>query len=113
MAAWPKGSDLRAWVAGQTISTDRLAMFDDIVAAVTEVVWGDLDPDKMPDQEGAEATRCPAGVRLAVLVLAARVDSRRQSTNGVIASGELLLRVGADDPDYRKLIAKYAVSAEP
>ncbi len=111
MAAWPTGDDLKNWIASTTISSDRLAMFDDIVAATIDVVWGDLDFSKMPDQAGPSP--CPPGVRLAVLVLAARVDSRRQSTNGVIASGELFLRVNYDDPDYRRLIARYAVSAEP
>ena len=108
--AWPTGDDLKNWIGG-TISDDRVAMFDDIVGATIDVVWGDLDPDKMPDQTSAKP--CPPGVRMAVLVLAARVDSRRQSTNGVIASGELFLRVNYDDPDYRRLIARYAVSAEP
>lgn len=110
MAEWPTGGDLARWIGGP-ISADRDILFDDIVEAVIDVVWGDLDPSKMPAQDGPDP--CPAGVRLAVLILSARVDSRRQSTNGVIASGELFVRVGVDDPDYRRLIAKYAVSAEP
>lgn len=114
MPAWPTGSDLETWIGNQTpISPPRREQFSAIVGAVIDVVWGDLDEAKMPDQAGPEAERCPAGVRIAVLILAARIDSRRQSANGVIATGELFVRVGADDPDYRRLIARYAVSASP
>jgi hypothetical protein len=47
-----------------------------------------------------------------VLILAARIDSRRQSTNGVIATGDLFVRVSRDDPDYRNLIARYEPTDE-
>lgn len=115
MARWPEGFDLADWISVGPVSDERKALYDAIVEAVTDVVWGDLDPAKMPDQtdQTAPEERCPSSVHLAVLILAARVDTRRQSTNGVIASGELFARVGADDPDYRRLIKRYAVSAEP
>lgn len=112
MAAWPTGADLSAWLTGKT-SPDRQVLYDEIVEGVTDVVWGDLDASLMPDQTLPEDQRCPGSVRMAVLILAARVDSRRQSTNGVITAGDLFVRVGRDDPDYARLIARYAVSAEP
>lgn len=113
MANWPNGADLAEWISVGPISPAREALYDTIVEAVIDVVWGDLDPAKMPDQTLALDQRCPSSVNLAVLILAARVDTRRQSTNGVIATGELFARVSADDPDYRRLIRRYAVSAEP
>lgn len=116
MAAWPTGSDLTEWLRLSTasVSDEREALFDMIVGATVDAVWADLDPSKMPDQSDPDAMkRCPDGVRLAVIILAARIDSRRQSANGVIASGELFARVSRDDPDYARLIHRYAVSAEP
>lgn len=110
VAEWPTGADLIGWV-GQPVSAGRESLYDTIVGAAIDVVMGDLDMAKMPDQTSLNP--CPESVRMAVLILAARIDSRRQSTNGVIAAGDLFVRVSRDDPDYRNLIARYAVSAEP
>ena len=112
MAAWPNGPDLSNWL-NQPVTSSREGMYEDLVAAAIDVAWGDLDAAKMPDQALPEIERCPPSVRMAVLILAARVDARRQSVNGVVASGDLFYRVSREDPDYRLLMARYAVSAEP
>lgn len=112
MARWPNDVDLAEW-AGPTLSVERRAVFPDVIAAAIDATWGDLDAAKMPAQDGVEDTRCPPSVRTAVLILAAKVASRMQSPTGVIASGDLFYRVSREDPDYRMLIARYAVSAEP
>lgn len=114
MVAWPDGQALAEWVSPGQVSVARRDLFEVIVEATIDTMWHDLDPGKMPDQDDPEPSkRCPASVALAVLILAARIETRRQSTNGVVASGELFFRVSRDDPDYWKLIRRYAVSAEP
>jgi len=112
MAAWPTAADLISYLGNA--SADRQALYGDVIDAAIDMTWGDLDALKMPDQILAlAADRCPPAVRRAVLILAAHIDTRSQSTNGVIASGDLFFRVSREDPDYRLLIARYAVSAEP
>ena len=115
MAKWPTGDDLGEWtgLTSNGVSPTRRDLYGPIVEATIDAVWADLDPVKMPPQDGPEDERCPSGVRMAVLILAARIDTRRQSANGIISAGELFARVSRDDPDYARLIHRYAVSAEP
>lgn len=113
MARWPTADDLVDYLGRGSVGTARMGTLADAVAAAIDVAWGDLDESKMPDQDGDVDDRCPPAVRSAVLVLAARLHARSTSTVGVVAAGDVALRIARQDPDYRALIGRYAVSPDP
>lgn len=108
MTTWPDGEDLGDWI-GASVSPSSTARFDSIVAAATGLIRGYCDPALLPDNAGI----CPAEIRTAILIEAARIHTRTQNVTGVISFGEYALRVNRFDPDVERLLVRYRVSPSP
>jgi hypothetical protein len=108
MADWPEAADLIAWLGDANLSSDSEAKFPEVLEAVTEQIVDMLDPDLLPDDDS-----CPPSIRQAILIEAARIWTRSAAANGVIAVGDMAMRVNRFDPDVSRLIYKYRPYPEP
>lgn len=110
---WPVGADLVAWVGADALSTGAVDVADELVEDATSITLDSIDTDKLPvavDEQ--DVNTCPRAVRRAIILEAARLLTRRDSANGVIGSGELLIRVSGVDADVTRLLRPYRLEAE-
>ena len=117
---WPEAEDLLEWLrtegvkpsAGEVV-TDAFRSADQIIRSRIDVdqltaraaeVGIETDPDVAGYDEAVLHAWCPAYVRQAILIRAAAIYSRRDSTNGTISFGEFATRVAKMDPDVDDLL---------
>lgn len=105
---WPTDATLRAWLPTDAVSalTDA-TILGEVVADATADVFDELDPDRLPD-DGS----CPRPVARAIVLEAARLLYRRQSSHGVAAFSELAIRL-RDDPDSHRLLSRWVRGYAP
>lgn len=118
MAGWPTRAEFGKWISSQQVSTAKQAdqipfAFDAALEVVKDDVCFELfpayDADADPAQTIETIATVPDRLRLAVFILAHRMLSRADSPTGVIGFAEFAVRVGNDDPDYRRLVDRYHV----
>ena len=108
MTTWPTGTDLGDWISSP-VSDDSVAKFDAIVAAATGVARGYCDSSLLPDNPAL----CPSEVHTAILIEAARINTRPDNASGVISFGDFASSVQRMDPDVQRLLIRYRVSPSP
>lgn len=118
---WPTVADLEQWLRNESVTASSTEVVADAFRSADQLIRAELSTDLLtakaadagiitdPDAVGyVEATLhawCPAYVRQAILIRAASIYSRRDSTNGTISFGEFATRVAKMDPDVANLLS--------
>lgn len=117
---WPTDADLFEWLRQESVSefsksvvTDSFRTADQLIRNRLNVcllkvraaeVGIETDPDEAGYDEAVLEAWCPAYVRQAILIRAAKIYTRRDSTNGTIKFGEFASTVSKMDPDVDELL---------
>lgn len=110
VTAWPTGQHLVEWVGGAGALTDTsLVLADDLVADATAIILDRVDPDKLP----ATSTDCPRQVARAIILEAARLLSRRESSHGLVSFGDFAARLANVDVDIEACLRHWRTDPEP
>ena len=107
---WPSSTTLRIWLPdGLALSDEAELVLADVVADATDAILERIDLDKLP----TDPLDCPRTIARAIVLEAARLLSRRDSANGVIASGEYTIRTTTNDADIARLLKPWGLDPEP
>lgn len=110
VTTWPNGEDLRLWLGGSSVLTDEaLIATDEIVLDATAVIRERIDATKLP----VDVAECPRSVARAIILEAARLLSRRDSTVGVVSFGEFATRLANVDVDIEACLRVWGTDPEP
>lgn len=110
VTTWPTGQDLRAWLGGSDVLTNEaLVATDDIVLDATAVILERVDETKLP----VDPAQCPRSLARAIILEAARLLSRKDSTNGVVSFGEFAARLANVDVDIEACLRAWGTDPEP
>ena len=110
VTTWPNAGSLISWLPDGTRLTDGAeSLLTEIVADATDAVLDRVDPAKLP----TDHDECPRTIARAIVMEAARLLSRRDSTNGVIAFGEFSIRATGTDADISRLLKPWGLDPEP
>lgn len=110
VTTWPNGASLAAWLPdGANLSEGAQALLQDVVDDATDTVLSRVDPGKLP----TAPEECPRTIARAIVLEAARLLSRRDSANGVIAFGEWTIRATNNDADVTRLLRGWGLEPEP
>ena len=110
VTTWPDAYSLISWLPdGGGLSDEALAVLADVVADATDLVLQRVDPGKLP----TDPLECPRTIARAIVMEAARLLSRRDSANGVIAVGEFTIRTTNTDADVAMLLHNWGLDADP
>lgn len=106
MAAYPVADDVIAWL-GNTATPDTRALAGDILDEVLDY-WLDQIPtaalgtESRPDGASPD---CPARMRRALIMHAARIVGRRSSRGGFEVFGDTTAYVRTADPDIDRMMS--------
>lgn len=107
---WPDGAALSDWLGGpQGLKSSSLVMLADIVADATAIILDRVDPGKLP----VDVAQCPRPVARAIILEAARLLSRRESTHGVVAFSEFAVRLANVDVDIEACLRHWGTDPIP
>lgn len=110
VTTWPTGETLREWLGGTgALSNTALDHLDEVVADATAVILERVDPAKLP----VVATECPRSVGRAIVLEAARLLSRKDSTHGLVSFGEFAARMSSVDVDIEACLKAWRLDPEP
>lgn len=117
---WPTADDLVEWMRQEAVATsstpvvsgafdtaDRLLRARISVEMLTQrAAEAGIEVDPTADGYDEETLHnwCPPYVRQAILIRAAAIYTRRDSSNGTISFGEFATRVAKRDPDVDELM---------
>ena len=105
---WPTGASLVTWIGGVGHLTDQaLTQIEDVMATATATIVERIDVRLLPDDDS-----CPRAVGQAIVLEGARLLSRRDSPQGVVAFAEFAARVARVDVDIEALLAAWRVGPE-
>ena len=120
MAAWPTAADLTEWLRTEAVEASAASVVEMAFDAADELLRTRIDSALLlaraaaagivtdPDDDAYDAAVlaawCPSSVRQAILIRAAAIYTRRDSTNGTISFGEFATRVAKQDPDVDELM---------
>lgn len=109
VTGWPDGRTLVGWIGGADHLTDAaISQADDVMATATATIVERIDGRKLP----TNITECPRAVAQAIVLEGARLLSRRDSPQGVVAFGDLVSRVARVDVDIEALLAAWRIGPE-
>lgn len=106
MAAYPTSADALTWI-GAPAGSDAATLLPDIVDAVTDY-WLDMIPTSAlaaAARPGGASPDCPARLRMAIIMHAARVLGRRSSRGGFEVTGDVTSYIRNVDPDIQAMTA--------
>ncbi|MEL6894211.1 MAG: hypothetical protein AAFP84_21650 [Actinomycetota bacterium] len=117
---WPEAEDLFRWIREESVAATSDSIVGDAFRTADQLLRSRISPDLLtqrateagietdPDAAAFDAATleawCPAYVRQAILIRAAAIYTRRDSTNGTIAFAEFAVRVAKRDPDVDELM---------
>ena len=108
MADWPDLQDLGGWVGNSAICSSADVDMVGIMATAREAIEQAIDTRKLP-VDGS----CPATIRSAILLEGARLLARKDSAHGVVAFGDIAIRLATADVDIEKLLIPWRLDPEP
>lgn len=110
LTTWPDVSVVSEWLGGTAnIKPSSIGMLGEIVADATAVILDRVDPSKLP----VDPDECPRPVARAIILEAARLLSRRESTHGVVAFSEFAVRLANVDVDIEACLRHWGTDPEP
>lgn len=108
MNPWPDLQDLGMWVGNSAICSSADYDMVGIMATARETVEQAIDTRKLP-VDGS----CPSTIRSAILLEGARLLARKDSAHGVVAFGDIAIRLATADVDIEKLLLPWRLDPEP
>jgi hypothetical protein len=108
MADWPTGEALVHWLGANNLGASGTALAGELVDEATELVRMNVEATKLP----TDPTVCPATIRRAIVIEAARLLSRKDSTQGIVAFGDLAIRLASADADVSRLLLHWRPDPE-
>lgn len=117
---WPTVADLSEWLRAEAVAASSAGVVEDAFRTADQLLRSRISVEMLkaraaeagivtdPAAAGYDQATlqgwCPSYVRQAILIRAAAIYTRRDSTNGTISFGEFATRVAKQDPDVDELM---------